>query len=476
MNSFDLDQPIYYFNDLEPFTTRQACEGIQIFGGIGSGKTSGSGAAIAKAFLKAGFGGLVLCAKKDELETWQNYAKATGREQSLLVFDASGKYRFPFLQYEVNRDGEGAGYTENLVRLFTTVQEAIERSRSLGGSDPYWVRAMQQLMRNAIDLCMIAKGKVSVPLLRDIVLSAPLSILELDSDEWKEKSSCWKLLLECHAKKYANILDKWTVYDYESTADYWLNEYPNLSDKTRSGIVSMFTSIADNFLRRPFRMLFSEPPEDWREIVFPELSHQGAIIIINLPVKEFGEAGRAAQMVYKYMWQQAAERRKVTNETRPIFLWVDEAQNFTSEYDMQFQATARSSRACTVYMTQNLPNYYAEMGGEGSKYRVDSLVGNLQTKIWHANSDPQTNNHASETIGRSWQQRSGSGQNFGQGVGFSTSVNESFDFDVAPQEFTKLSKGGRLNNSIVEGIVFQNGRIWNNEKTYLYSNFKQSIL
>mgnify|MGYP000624881007 CR=1 FL=1 len=78
-NEFDLDKPLYHFNkhlkQSEPFTIRQACEGVQIFGGIGSGKTSGSGAALAKSFLNSGFGGLVLCAKKDELETWQRYAK-----------------------------------------------------------------------------------------------------------------------------------------------------------------------------------------------------------------------------------------------------------------------------------------------------------------------------------------------------------------------------------------------------------------
>ena len=41
---------------------KDACEGTVIFGGTGSGKTSGSGRALATAFLAAGFGGLVLCA------------------------------------------------------------------------------------------------------------------------------------------------------------------------------------------------------------------------------------------------------------------------------------------------------------------------------------------------------------------------------------------------------------------------------
>ncbi len=467
---FSLDRAIYSFNGEEDFTIGNACEGVQIFGGIGSGKTSGSGEALARSFLQAGFGGLVLCAKKDVLDEWKRYARDTGRANNILIFDASGDFVFPFLQYEIERKGEGAGYTDNLVRLFTTVYEAIDRSTNGDGSDPYWTRAMQQLLRNAIDLCMIARGQVSVPLIHDVILSAPTSIAQLDTDEWKTKSLCWKLLLEGHAKD----LDKWVKHDFDSTASFWLEEYPGLADKTRSSIISTLTTMLDIFLRRPFRRLFSDQPDDRRKIAYPELTHRGVIIVLNLPVKEFGDAGRAAQVVYKYLWQQAVERREVADDTTPVFLWVDEAQNFVTEYDMQFQATARSTRACTVYLTQNLPNYYAEMGGTEGKYRVDSLMGNLQTKIWHANSDPMTNENAAETIGRSWQTRQTSGESYGmENFNVSSGKNESFDYDVPPQSFTKLRKGAKLNNRIVDAIIFQNGRVWKNQKTHLLAQFKQ---
>lgn len=467
---FSLDRVIYAFNGQEEFTIGNACEGIQIFGGIGSGKTSGSGEALARAFLGAGFGGLVLCAKKDVLDDWKRYAQQTGRANTILVLDASGDFVFPFLQYEIERKGEGAGNTDNLVRLFTTVYEAVDRSVGSEGSDPYWTRAMQQLLRNTIDLCLIARGTVSVPLIHDVILSAPTSIAQIDTDEWKTKSICWRLLLEGHAKE----LDKWLKYDFDSTASFWLEEYPSLAEKTRTSILSTLTTMMDIFLRRPFRRLFSEKPDDPRKIAYPELTHRGVVIIVNLPVKEFGDAGRAAQVVYKHLWQQAVERRAVTSETIPVFLWVDEAQNFVTEYDMQFQATARSSKACTVYLTQNLPNYYAEMGGMQSKYKVDSLMGNLQTKIWHANSDPMTNENAADTIGKSWNVRETSGETYGiDSFNVSSGKNESFDYDVPPQSFTKLRKGGQRNSRVVEAIVFQNGRIWTNDKTHLLAQFKQ---
>lgn len=468
--SYHLDRILYRFNQIDPFTIRNACEGVQVFGGIGSGKTSGSGAHLARAYLKAGFGGLILCAKKDEAETWLRYAKETGRSESVMVFDASGDYRFPFLQYEVKRKGAGAGYTENLVRLFTTVFEAIDRSSGGGGSDPYWSRAMQQLIRNAIDLVMTAKGSVSVPEMAKVIATAPRSPEERDNPEWRESSLCWQLLKQGNEKE----LDEWSQYDFDSTVIYWMEEFANLAPRTRSGIVSMFTSMADNFLRKPFRMLFCEEPKERKQWALPELTHRGAIIIMNLPVKEFGEAGRAAQVVYKYAWQQAAERRDVANNPRPVFLWVDEAQNFATEYDMQFQATARSSRACTVYLTQNMPNYYAEMGGESSRQRVNSLVGNLQTKIWHANSDPETNNQASDIIGKSWQIRRSEGMSYGgEQVGMSENIQESFDYDVPPQRFTRLRKGGTDNDLEVDAIVFQNGRAWSNGDTHFLATFKQ---
>lgn len=465
MKPLHLDSVLYRFNGTHPFTIRQACEGVQIFGGIGSGKTSGSGAALAKAYLQAGFGGLVLCAKKDELATWQQYAEETGRTDSILVFDSSGDYRFPFLQYEVEREGEGAGYAENLARLFMTVHEAVSRSKGNSGADPYWGSALMQIMRNTISLCQIARGTVSVPLMYEIVRSAPQSTEERNSPEWWEKSLCAQLLAECQAK----TLDQWADYDLEATAGYWLDEYPSISSRTRSGIVSMFSTTTDVLLRRPFRMLFSEAPENREMIAYPELTHHGAVVVMHLPVKEFGDAGRAAQVVYKYIWQQATERRDVKANPRPVFLWVDEAQNFATDYDMQFQATARSSRACTVYLTQNLPNYYAEMG---NRDRVNSLIGNLQTKIWHANSDPETNTHAAEVIGRSWQTRSGESQSIGgQSISLGESRSESLDFDVIPQTFTRLSKGGPENGNTVSGIVFQNGRTWGGEADLSIINF-----
>ncbi len=57
-SGFNLDQTLLTLHQ-ERFTIRDACQGVQVFGGTGSGKTSGSGRALALSYLAYGFGGLV---------------------------------------------------------------------------------------------------------------------------------------------------------------------------------------------------------------------------------------------------------------------------------------------------------------------------------------------------------------------------------------------------------------------------------
>ena len=88
----------------------------------------------------------------------------------------------------------------------------------------------------------------------------------------------------------------------------------------------------------------------------------GKIIIVNVPVKTYGEIGRLAQILYKIIWTRTADRRSGLFGTpahglsesavhsdpslrSPVFLWADESQYFITQEDMLFQQTARASHA-----------------------------------------------------------------------------------------------------------------------------------
>jgi len=470
----------------DAFTVRDACEGVAIFGAVGSGKTSGSGAAFARAFLSSGFGGLVTTAKPDERALWEHYAREPGRSDDLIIVSPRSPHRFNFLDYEWTRAGAGAGLVENVVQLFMlAIELAGERQDS--GNDPYWSRSTKQLLRNAVHLAGVATGALRIADLLAIIRSAPESIEEVraEQSDWRRESTCFQMLLAAGGK----LTSEAERLDYDAMEAYWLSEFPKLASKTRSIIVQSFTSLADPFMRAPLRELFCG-----NTTFTPEDAQKGKIILLDLPVKEWGDVGRIAQALMKTCFQKATERRDTGNSPIPVFLFCDEAQLFLTSYDELFLQTARSSRVCTVYLSQNLPNYYSALGGhQKAQHQADSVLGNLSTHIYHANGDANTNEYASRRIAQTWQMRAGSNHGYtsgasegGGGSGQATtsmsysdnrgrSLSEQLSAQVLPQELTTFRQGGPQNAFAVDALLFKPGRVWRATGTnYIRITFRQS--
>jgi type IV secretory pathway TraG/TraD family ATPase VirD4 len=189
-----------------------------------------------------------------------------------------------------------------------------------------------------------------------------------------------------------------------------------------------------------------------------------------LPVQEYRLAGRVANLTWKYCFQVAVLRRmqpaKKDHFLRPVFLWADEAQNFVSKFDAEFQATARSAGGCTVYLTQNRESYKRVLGNNDA---VDSLLGNLQSK-WFCQNSGETNEWAAKLLGERWiqvtstnvgQGRQNAGEdhnNPSQSSGVSRS--EQRRYFVEPSSFTILQRGGPANNFRVQAIVYNGGNLF----------------
>jgi len=154
----------------------------------------------------------------------------------------------------------------------------------------------------------------------------------------------------------------------------------------------MFSIMVRSFNSRPLRKLFSTDTN-----IKPEDTFDGKIIIVDLPSQEFRLAGILANLAWKFCFQVAVMRRTPPKDgyLRPVFLWADEAQNFLSHFDAEFQAVARSAGGCTVYLTQNRESYLRVLG---SPQAVDSLLGNLQAKFFCQHSG-DTNSWAAKLLG-----------------------------------------------------------------------------
>lgn len=497
-----LDTPLLKLTPQDAFTLRDACAGVHVFGAIGSGKTSGSGQALAGAYLRAGMGGLVLAAKPDEVALWQRHAKTHGRSNSVLLFDET--QGFNFLAYELARQGmAGIGsVTECLMRV---LEAARRTTPSPGGTgDVFWQDATRQLLNYAIPALYAADGTVSVSAIIAFVLAAATSPEQLGDEEFKRNNLAYQTLFRAATAPKVPI----EPHTLEAITRYWFNEYTAIPARTRGNIVISLSTTLGRFNHGRLHTVFCG-----KTSIVPDLCFNGAIIVMAMPALTWNEDGIIAQQLFKYMWQRVVESRNGLAKKfrdRPVFLWADEAQYFINSYDSDFLSTCRGSRACAVYLTQTLPTYYAKMG-QGETHAADALVGKFTTQIFHQNACPRTNEFAANLIGRgihrratysegegvnrnagmnagrnssrggsssaggsygnghgstSWSSGSnhGSGENWGdnRGVGtnenFSQGYSEVMDYLIEPVVFGRdLKSGGPANRNQVTAIWYKAG-------------------
>jgi TraM recognition site of TraD and TraG len=386
-----------WFADEGNFPEVSFFEGVQVFGATGSGKTAYTGCAIAERFKRSNFGGLVLTAKPGEFALWSTSSAYTyGFDKKKLVrfFPEGEEVKFNILQLAREVTLGGAG---DIAQIFLA---AISRGDTVvSAENPYWDNALRELLVHAIDLCILAEDSNALrPALTmpNIVAIIRGGVLQ----NGKDRTQLIQMILEKILEK-EGTLEPCRKADLSRTAYFWLVDFVRLDERTRSNIISSFTSIAVLLDRSPLRELLLDPTVKSGGIKWFQDCRDGSVLLLDIPVKVYGETGRIAQVILKTLWQRFMEKEQ-TGDPNPVFLWADESQYFVTKEDALFQQTARSSKVATVYLTQSLSNYYAALGGDRSKAFVDSLLGNLRTKVFHANADPVTNEWAAKSFGEEY--------------------------------------------------------------------------
>lgn len=507
----DLDTLILQFTYAQQqtiWTLRDACQGTAIFGGLGSGKTSGSAKTLALKYLSIGMGGLILTAKISERYLWEEYARLTHRSNDLIIVEPGGKYGFDLLEYLLEESIKASNSTDNIVEILTSVIQASADKSSGKNEDPFWENALYMLIYNTIDLCKLAYNRLRIDDMYRLVQSIPKgdnSLKEFNNyleqrnsgKQDVEPNFFYETFILANRNKNAavrtykgnlgikELASLETDPNKEDTLsmlvpeyrlftlleEFFAKNYIGLSDKTRSIIDFSFSGFLFRLMREPNYSLFFNRKTNF----VPEDSLKGKIILIDLPVKKYYNAGRDCQTLFKLIWQKAMEKRDLSKNEKPVFLFSDEAQFFLTPTDTDFLTTARSSRVAVVMISQNLPNYYANMGGQKADHKVKSLLGVMGTKIFHSNSDVDTNRFASELIGDCMYQEKSNSDSIGN-ENFSSGTTKSYRYDriLRPEEFTQLRSGGTIHDHVVEAIIHIQGLNSTNELGYSRIYFNQN--
>ena len=184
---WSLQSSLFKLSKKDAFTIGNAVDNVLIVGGIGSGKTSGSGRTLATSYLSAGFGALVLCVKPEEPELFRQYCALAGRSDDLIEFGPQNDWRFDPLAFELSRAGGGWPHREPCANVLYAVGPGRKgwRPRRREGGRTILRKAVLQLLRNLVDLIVLATGNISVPDLYRLAVSTASSLEQVRSEEWR---------------------------------------------------------------------------------------------------------------------------------------------------------------------------------------------------------------------------------------------------------------------------------------------------
>lgn len=449
----------------DEWTIRDSFTGTLVLGQAGSGKTSGPGKTLARRFLELGYGGLVLCSKSEEAEDWKALLEATNREKDGVFFGPGEPWRFNFLDHEASLPSGDLGMVENLVNLVMDVID-VHKAPLSGNEASYFRPQKDMILRNSFSLLLLAHKPLQLKAIPELMRSAPVNLEQVRKDvEWQKTSLLYRLILEAQRLNPGNE-------EVEAMATYWLFTRPTTQGE-KSGIDSGILGLIDGPLSRgKLAELFSTSTN-----TTPKDCFGGKVIVVNVPVDQFRKAGQYAAMIWQTAFHREMMRRtKWTPKHRPVFLWCDEAQNFSTEQDADFHAECRARGVACVRMTQNRSLFLKVYGGDHkAEHTVDAIFGNLATKLFCRNDCPITNAWASRIVAKEVHYRSSFSKSERESVG-STTLSEAYEDACPPEMFLGLKNGGQRNRRIVEAVLFASGRKFKGSERWLVRRFQQEDL
>ncbi len=506
-------------------STQDLTGNFLIFGITGSGKTSGSGKALRAALMRAGAsvgqpsGGIVLCAKPDEIELWCHDARQNGREQSLIVFSPESGHCFNPIDVELARRGSEAigAITDYIMCIADAVNDG-----GGGTEEKFWADSKKLLLRKTLPILYSATGTVRLEDVTRFIQTAPTDAEQYKDDKWKEHSFWFRTMYAARVKPIVPIGDD----EFNHIGHYWRDEFARLDNKTRSNMCISLTVALDRFSTGPLKRCFTG-----KTTFTMESTWHGAIILVAFPVLTMNEDGVIANKLMKLAWQRCVLSRNSLPEQHRralTFCYADECQLFLLPQDAEFLSVSRQSNAASVFLTQSYASLVNMVGGKRPHEAAEQFCGNCRSRIFHT-LDQKTAQWAADTCGKgvqlrrnwsegetvgfnrgmsmgeneSWGQnssvsmskdaqgRESSSVSFGSssGGGTNTGVNrgrnegysstsgqsEQIDYDLQPSFFARhLKTGGPENGFEVSGIWFQAGRTFRATGTnYLYTRFMQ---
>lgn len=472
-----LDSTLFPWDNANSLTIRNLLAGgIHAFGRTDAGKSS-SLVQIANAILRHGNSSmLVLCAKRGEYRDWQRLADRAGRSRDVIFVHPDQPWRFNMFGWESERQGEGAGIAQNVVRFLMEMRSVVFReSNQEGGESQQWKKQDERLLTHVVTILQFAGEAINPINIHNFILSAPDSLATLKTEAW-QAGYC----NQCIAKGFHTAKNPAQTADYMLARDYFAREWSRLAEKTRASIVVGTMATIFALTMGIVRELFAgETNFD------PHTAIEGRkIVIVNMPPDEWGiDVGGVANIGLKYYWQKEILRREITDNSPLACIWGDESSLWVTPSDAHFLSRCRSYRGCMVYICQGLNNYREALPGAKADAAIEAMLANFGHKLFFALGDYATAEWASNLCGKELKQYAGGGVQhapyetflpFGAQSQYSSSFQEHLEHALPPWEFMNgLRTGSPANNYQVDAVLVRSGVPFSNGLPLLDVTFDQ---
>jgi hypothetical protein len=450
-----LDQVLFRWDDANTLTIRNLLAGgIHVFGRTDGGKTS-SMKQVARAILECKDSSLlVLCSKRGEYREWLGLVTKAKRDDDVILVDPKKEWRFNMIGYF----GESKAGAEAIVRFIMEMKSAIFReNQASGGESAVWRKYDETAIRNCVVALMCAKEEVTSVNLHRMIVTAPVSPSELESERWQE-DYCNEILKRGFDAEKTPMQQM----DFEQSMDYLLRVWPGMGDRTRGSVLMGVAGTLSAMNIGMAREMFASATN-----ITPKAAIEGRkIVIVNMPPDEWGDVGLLANIGWKYHWQKEVLKREVSEESPVAGIWGDESSLWVSDFDSDFVSRCRSYRGFQVYICQSIANYEKTLPSDKAEAIVESLVSNFSHKVFFALGSAKDAEYAADLCGKHLEVLAGGSVQHapwsmfeGGGEHHSSSFHEQYEYLVRPEDFmVGLRTGSPANNYMVDAIVVRSGK------------------
>ena len=439
---------------------------VQGKGKTGSGKTSSTYQHFLECLVNDPLATLSIYPQKEEekQQIIDVFARA-GRLDKLIIVEPGGKYRCNYYQSMQDMNFDPLA----IVEFNSVVADSLDPQGS-GDRDPFFRVSSRRFDYNAVSV-VGQSDKVSAPNLLKFYSTAlrDPSVLrdKTAAEEWRGKYHNQCMRKTALAQKTPAQAADWAV-----ARPFWVDEYPHMSDKTRSSIEATCMnplSVANTGLAAVMASTFNN--------VSPALHEQGYSIVWNTAVSTHGPSGLYLGMGAKTLTQRYHLKRKWTPGEYYTVLISDEAHVLMSpQLDPVWLSMCRSHGAASLSLTQTIASEYSRM----SEHQANMLLSNYGTSIFNLG-DAKTEAFASALVGN-FRERFVTVSDAPQAEAWDTfmgraqpsaSVSEQWQPRLQPGFLQHGLRTGGPPHYAVDGLVIIPGQVFKNQESFQYVTFHQ---